>query len=379
MSARQTGTPWKSILGFCDEAEELRARTRDSGDSGNSSLHGEIRRRRTEIRTLLEKELRSGSLAGVAGERKLTVDEAEILAVLLRRYVDPRSPWLTGREILDRIADDSFSKLRAASLLSAEGTLRTESLIAAEKPSRGADALETRYRLSEVAASLFFEPQPRASERRAPRRSRAYRSNREYLLALRDLAELCRRRAHAIFGAPDSEGYRPGRDEVRQIERRIRTAATRLEQDLRATPEREKFPMVAFQSEFALTAEETLVVVDLLFAELFEGEPSLEVVELLQLVSRTEEDLLRRRRMIAPDSALVQRGVVVLEESEEERDTTGRVYLSHWVIDRILGDDSVGRAIAPDERIDFHLYLKDLDSSARFYRDLAGGDESEDA
>lgn len=376
MNGRQTGTPWKSILGFCDETEALRAKTRESGD-GDANAHGEIRRRRTEIRTLLEKELRSGSLVGVAGDRKLTVDEAEILAVLLRRYVDPRSPWLTGREVLERIAEDSFSKLRAVGLLAPDGTLRTEGLVAVDKPTRTADPLDTRYRLSDTAAALFFDaPRHGASERRAPRRSRPYRGNREYLLDLRDLAELCRRRAQAIFGGADGEGHRPGRDERRQLERRIRVAAGRIEQDLRATPERHKFPMVEFQNDMALTPEESLVVVDLLFAELFEGEPSLEVVELLQLVSRSEEDLLRRRKMLSPESALVRRNIVGLEEGEEERDTTGRVVLSRWVVDRILGEDTSGRAIAPDERIDFHLYLKDLDSSARFYRDLAGGDDS---
>jgi hypothetical protein len=51
--------------------------------------------------------------------------------------------------------------------------------------------------------------------------------------------------------------------------------------------------------------------------------------------------------------------------------------LAPWVKDRILGDDVSGRAIAPDEKIDFHLYLRELDSSARFYRDLVDGEDSE--
>jgi len=379
LNGRQAGTPWKTILGLCDEAEELRARTRDAAEPSANGLRAEIRRRRTELRALLEKEVRAGALAEVAGGRKLSLDECEIIAMLLRRYVDSRSPWLTGREILERIADDTFSKLRAIAIVGPEGTLRTEGLVATERPARGADPLDTRFRLSDAAAALFFEAPPRPVERRRTRKTRPYRSNREYLLDLRELAELCRRRAHAIFGPPDNDGYRPTRDERRNIERKIRVTAERVEQDLRATPEREKFPMIAFQSEFALTAEESLVVVDLLFAELFEGEGSLEVVDLLQLVSRTPEDLLRRRRLLGPESVLVRRGIVVLEEAEEERETTGRICLERWVVDRVLGDDTQGRAIAPDERIDFHLYLKDLDSSARFYRDLAGGDDSERA
>src|SRR5262245_51295780 len=302
------------------------------------------------MRNLLEKELRTGALAEIAGERKLSVDEAEVLAVLLRRFVDPRSPWLTGRELLDRISDDSFGKLKAIALLASDGTLRSSGLVTTERGIRGSDPLDTRFRLSDGAAGLFFEPAPAPVRSRVTKKATPYRSNREYLLDLRDLAEYCRRRAHALFGPADSEGYRPTREELARIERKIRSIASRLERDLLATTDRDAFPMVAFQREFALTAEESLVVVDLLFAELFEGEPALEIVELLQLVSRNDEDLLRRRKMLAPDSALLQRGILVADESDEERDTTGRVSLARWVVDRVLGEDTLGRARDPAGR-----------------------------
>ncbi len=377
MSGRHAGTTWKSILGLCDEAEELRAKSRENPESAPATVRSEARRRRHEMRDLLEKELTRGLLANLPGERRLSLDEAEIVAVLLRRYVDPRSPWLTGRELLDRVADDTFSKLRAISLLAPDAPLRASGLMAVERAPRGADPLDARFRLSEGAATLFLDSPTAPPVRRRAKKIRPYRSNREYLLDLRDLAEYCRRRAHAIFGPPDAEGYRPNREERRHIAKKIRSIAARIERDLKATDGREVFPMVQFQNEFALTAEETIVIVDLLFAELFEGEMSLEVVELLQLVSRNEEDLLRRRRMFVPEGALMRRGLVVADDGDDERETTGRVSLARWVFDRILGDEIQGRAIAPDERIDFHLYLKDLNGSARFYRDLASGDEND--
>jgi len=369
LSARQAGTTWKSILGLCDEAEELRVRSRDASEAGSV---------RSEMRGLLVKELRTGSLAEISGERRLTLDEAEVVALLLRRYVDPKSPWLTGREVIDRIADDTFSKLRSIGLLGPDGTLRQTGLVSVERPQRGIDPLDARFRLSDAAASLFFDAPQRSTEKKPPRKPQPYLSNREYVLELRALAEYCRRRAHALFGPPDADGYRPSRRERKQIERKLRIIARRVERDLAVTEERERFPMIQFQREMALTAEETLVIVDLLFAHLFEGEPSLEVVELLQMVSRDEEDLLRRRRMFAPESSLVRKGLVVLVDPEEERDPHPRVALAPGVADRILGDDRAGRAIAPDEKIDFHLYLKNLDSSTRFYQDLAGSEDDDE-
>lgn len=388
MSDHLAGTLWKAILSLCDEVEELRSRERETLTAGPGSTRSELRRRRGELRNLLDKEIRSGTLSELCGDRKLRIDEAEILVLLLRQYVDPVSPWLTGRELLDRLAEDTFTKLSAITILSPGGTLRSSGIVTTERilmnrenMSRGHDPLDVRFRLSDPAAGLFYDipdeeeaPRPK----RPPREPRPYRSNREYLLDLRTLAEFCRRRAQAIFGPPDPEGRRPTRTDRRLIERKLRSIARNIELDLLATPNRERLPMVLFQKELALTADESLIVVDLLFAELFEGEPSLEVVELLQMISHNEEDLLRRRRLLASDSVLLTRGVVVIHDHpEEERDHPPRISLADWVKDKVLGDDTSGRKIAPDERIDFHLYLKDLDNSARFYRDLAGGANDE--
>lgn len=385
MSDHAAGTIWKAILSLCDDVEELRTKQRDAAATPPRS---ELRRRRGELRGLLEKELRAGVLADICGERKLRIDEAEILVILLRQYVDPQSPWLSGRELLDRLADDTFTKLTSISVLAPLATLRSTGIISIERPTvskdhvardlgaRGHDPLDLRFRLSDAAASLFYEvPEEEFTRaRKAPREPRPFTSNREYLIELRGLAELCRRRAIAIFGPPDPEGRRPSRAERRYIDKKLRSSARNIEVDLLATPNRELFPMVSFQKELSLSPDESLIIVDLLFAELFEGEASLETVELLQMVSRDEEDLLRRRRLFGNESILVSRGIIMIHaEPEEDREHPPRVSLADWVKDRVLGDDTAGRKIAPDERIDFHLYLRDLDNSARFYQDLAGG------
>ena len=54
MSGRQSGGVWKSILGLCDETEALLTRERDSSE-GTPALRSEVRRRRAELRGLLEK------------------------------------------------------------------------------------------------------------------------------------------------------------------------------------------------------------------------------------------------------------------------------------------------------------------------------------
>lgn len=371
MTEHHPGTIWKTILGLYDELLALRTKT----DSAASS-QAEIASKRAELRAFLEKETLSGSLSEVPGDQKINIDEAEFLVVLLRQYVDSATPWLTGRELLDRVSGDSFTKLGLISVLSSNSTLRTAGIVVTERPKNGHDPLDLRFRLADPVAQFFYDPgsEEKPKAKKAARTAQPYRSNREYLLDLRALAEFCRRRAHAIFGPPDPEGQKPTRGDRRRIDRKIRNIARHIEQDLLATPSPERLPMVGFQKELALTAEETLVVIDLLFAELFEGEPSLEVVELLQMMSRDEEDLLRRRKMFGPESVLISRGIISKREvHDDEREAPARMVLADWVKDRILGEDLVGRDIAPDERIDFHLYLRDLDSSARFYRDLAGG------
>ncbi|MBI3819263.1 MAG: hypothetical protein HY286_11270 [Planctomycetes bacterium] len=381
MTDHNAGTAWKAILSLCDEVEDLRTRQREGLEIGSRT---ELRRRRGELRGLLDKELRNGSLSDLCGEQKLKINEAEILVTLLRQYVDPQSPCLTGRELLDRLADDTFTKLSAIGLLASNSILRSSGIVTVEReknsrenPGRPHDPLDLRFKLSDLAASLFYDaPDETPQPKKAPREARPYQSNREYLLDLRTLSEFCRRRAQALFGPPDPEGRRPTRAERRFIDRKLRSIARSIETDLLATPNRERLPMVSFQSEYNLSPEESLIVVDLLFAELFEGEPSLEIIELLQMVSHDEEDLLRRRRLLNPGSPLLTRGILLLHDHpEDEREHPPRVSIADWVKDRILGDDSSGRRIVPDERIDFHLYLRDLDSSARFYQDLAGGSD----
>ena len=59
----------------------------------------------------------------------------------------------------------------------------------------------------------------------------------------------------------------------------------------------------------------------------------------------------------------------------EGKDLTADASLPNKIVDAMLG--SRGARIGPDERLNFHEYLKQLDSSESFFSDLHGGEAAE--
>ena len=54
----------------------------------------------------------------------------------------------------------------------------------------------------------------------------------------------------------------------------------------------------------------------------------------------------------------------------EGRELTGEVYLADWAVNHLFGGFQSEEAIDPDARLDWHLYLKNLDDTGTFFRDL---------
>ncbi|MCI0586381.1 MAG: hypothetical protein L0323_06040 [Planctomycetes bacterium] len=364
---------WKGVLDLCDEIGALKRRMGEGHASREalSRLREETHRKAADLRRTLAESRQPSVFADLARRHGLTPEDLAVLAHLLTRFTSPGRGDVAGRDLLDLLCGSTFEKLAAMRLLRPEGALRRAGLVIATfRPRGGQDPLDVRFRLSDRIARRFTGGSSRLRSR-APSRG-SYPDEHEYLLDLRDLAALHRERAALLFDGGAGEGTLADAD-LRAIRLRIEQAWRALERRIRASPEAPRYRFEGLRREFSLTEDEVLVVVALLFQECFEADPYVPVVDLVKMVSDGEAAVLRKRALFHREGRLLSKSLVSLEDPIAEKDVSAVACLNNWVVERVLADPGRERAIPPDERIDFHLYLKDLKSSSSFFRDLDEG------
>ena len=67
---------------------------------------------------------------------------------------------------------------------------------------------------------------------------------------------------------------------------------------------------------------------------------------------------------------LVHKEIIHLEPMLENRELTAEVHLSDWAVNYLFGNGCRETRIQADERLDWHLYLKNLEDTGTFFRDL---------
>lgn len=362
------------MLNLCDDLQRIRSRI---SDPDTSSDERERLRRQTERRQgRLTRELAAyrgrGPLAQQLRRHRLDASEFEVLAVLLQRAVRAEAPEMEGRLILGSIFDTSFGVLSGLHLLQEDARLRTSGLVrTADDQPATADVLETRFRLSEQAMAAMHEE---VAGRRAPRRRKqevdGYRSQRELLLDLRVLHNHYARRSELLFEPTRWASLRTGDEMATGISARIDALWAQIRTRILRTEHQGDFPLLKLLREFRLGDPETIVIVHLLFRELHSGEAAADVAELLQLVSASEVELLRARRLVAADSPMVRGQILVLEPYVENRNLTAEARLDDWVVNQLLDDADAAKDIRSEERLRWHEYLDRMDGSDGFFRDL---------
>ncbi|HET6204021.1 MAG TPA: hypothetical protein VFI25_14620 [Planctomycetota bacterium] len=364
---------WKGILDLCDEIGALKRRMGEGHASREAltRLREEAQRRAADLRRTLADSRQPSVFVDLSRRHGLTPEDLAVLAHLLTRFTSPGRGDVAGRDLLDLLCSSTFEKLAAMRLLRPEGALRKGGMVIATfRPRGGQDPLDVRFRLSDRIARRFTGGAPRSGSR-APSRG-VYPDEHEYLLDLRDIAALHRERASLLFEGGGGEGTLADSD-LRAVRLRIAQAWRGLERRLRATPEAPRFRFEILRREFSLEDDEVLIVVALLFQECFEADPFVPVVDLVKMVSDGEADVLRKRILFHREGRLLAKAIATLEDPIAEKDVSAVACLGNWVVERILGDRGREQSIPADERIDFHLYLRDLKSSSRFFRDLDGG------
>ncbi len=369
----------KKLLDHYDQLGLLRERLNGEetiGASETKRLQQQSKRKIDAIARDLRELPGQSSLGGLFHRYKLNKYQSVFLLALLRRRLTAENPYLNGRELLSLVFDSSYDILRGCSFLEPTGTLQTAGLVVPHLRDEGEDAedlLEASFKLADrvfrlVRSTFLAQKQIRLPGGRAM--LQPYRNNHQYVLDMRRLALLYRKRAAKIFqfdywddvGIGTAESVTTLNQQIQRFRDKIRGA---LEESKRAI----EFPLVALRDEFRLDEEDVIVLITLLFQELLEGSAFLDAVDLVKLISTSEEDLLRRRRFLGKRSVLIRNNLVAIEEMVNDKELTAEVYLPNWVVDRILGEDG-RQKIDADARLDFHDYLQNLGSSEDFFEDL---------
>lgn len=312
---------------------------------------------------------REGLLFGVFDELGLDDVEVALVIAALAFRLDGRGA-VSGAELAARAASGSAARLRALGCLQPTARLLHRGLIQPE-PTEDASAslADVPFRLGtpvfERATRVFHaeaDPGPK------PEPPRPYLSNADLLGDLRRLSQVYRRRAARLFHLDPWAGA--GLDSVDgtlELREKAQRAAAHVRRRLDLTTAVPPLACVALMREHELTLDEVVILVTVLFQELIDGVGAVDAVDLVKLVSENEAELVRRRHALR---RLEQRDLLVLEGAYAGKDLTADASLPDATIERLLG--ALG-AIDSDEQLDFHAWLRDLESSDRFFEGLDGG------
>jgi hypothetical protein len=357
----------KRILDLSDRLGRLRRRLRDSEHLPTMT---ELRE---EVRSIAGSVVSIG-LPGVLGrladDRHLSPQEVMVLLILLNRRIEGGGNPLTGREVLTLLFPSAYGILSGASLLAAGSPLRACGAVAAVELEAD-DVLEAHFRLGdELFRAIERDARPRPDGERRPT---PYRSHFEHLAEVGRLTTLLFRRSNAAFEV-DPFGHHAFEEteSVAQLDRRAGSLSERIAARLAATERGERFPLVVLARRLRLAEDEQLILVALLVQECLYGNPGIEAVDLVRMIARTEEEVLRKRALLEPAGSLRREGLVEMPIGPEDAGGPPEFNLSRWAVTTLLGEkERAGtEAIDPDARLEFHEYLKGLDDSGRFFRDL---------
>jgi hypothetical protein len=356
----------RRILDLSDRLGRLRSRVSTAAGVASRDLRDEVRSIAGSVVTIGL----PGTLGDIAKRHRLEPHQILIVLMLLSRRLEPGSGSLCGREILSTLFPSAFDMLAGVRLLVPDSALLVSGAVQAVPPG-GPDVLDTEFELSDAAfRAVERDVNPPAGG--ALGEVVPYRNHFEHLAEIGRLTALLLRRSGVLFelDAYGSRAYDEP-ESVTQIERSARALRARIAERLICTPDAVQFPLCRLAARMRLSDAEQEILVVLLLQESYYGNAGLEAVECVKMVSCDSEQLLRNRRLLGPEGRLRREGLVQLDEAVNEKELTGGLSLPRWVSAYLLGED-IGeeRPIGPDTRLDFHEYLKRLDDSEQFFRDL---------
>lgn len=365
----------RKLLELCDDLQRIRRKMSDPDlrRDARARLRTQSKKKSEALQHDLSEYRYRGPIGKLMRELQLTSQHFQVLAVLLQRHLRCEAPPCEGRLILADVYDSAFDVLSGMHLLSEGSPLRTSGLVILEDDEEHPDdILEARFQLSEDAVMAFREEVAGGVPEDLRRhKTPGYTNARELLVDLRILHNLYRMRSDRVFNQDRWDRvHSTNREPGVTLTKRISSFWARIRHRLTNSPTAGEFPVVRFMGEYDLTEEETVIVVHLVFKELYEGIAYADAAELVRLVSSSDADLIRSRRLVVQSSTLVAREIIQLEPMLENRELTAEVHLSDWAVNYLFGGSPSETHIQADERLDWHLYLKNLEDTGTFFRDL---------
>lgn len=294
--------------------------------------------------------------------RGLSVDERAVVFLLAVRRLRSGAEPAPGREILLNLERRASGLIKRSLLLAETGPLLSRGVVVSTRCDT-ALPLDREYALSDEALALLTRPE---RGRENPPSTLPYYDSVDHLMALRELVDLHAMRAGLLF--PRSFWGEMDEDAPRSAD-----VLTSLIAGKRAAiREREAassgLSLVDLRREYGLREEEELVILALLFQELYTSTPAIEGHELVRLAAGTPADVIRLRQMFAPGGHLVECGLVLSEREREDKPSLCLCTLADWVASFLLRAPHSG--IPDEERKRFQTYLKSLQNSEDFFRRL---------
>jgi len=386
MNPRHDRLLLKRLLDLADDLGHLRRNQRELAvdEKEQQRLQRRARAQVNEVGALVAQFEGSGPLQLLLRRYRLGKEQVLLMLELLKRRLAHDDTAMKGRELLAIVHDTSFGMLEGVRLLAPESRLVSAGVIVPELQGSQGDSelLDLRFRLSDRAFRILLRAlRPRreragagATEGPGDPAKRPYKNHLEHLSDLRRLTRLFQKRAAKLFHGEWTDELDDGElpDALTLIQRQIPRAIATIDARLAATPGAAKFPLVAMRDECRLETEHLVVLVALIFQELTQGTPCLDACDLLKLVSKSEDDLVRRRKLFGKKSALLRHGLVELEEVILDKELSGEVYVPNAVVDRVLGPARAADGARIDEasKDEFKKFLRDIDDSEDFFKRL---------
>lgn len=325
---------------------------------------------RRHLRDLKQKG-RPGLLGELMKKHAFTQKEGLILLMLLRRRISFANPYLSGQKILKRLGGGSYDILRDLHILCSVGRLRsTRVVVSRDEDSDPEDILGTEFTLGAWAFQAFVEVVDEKGARRNTKPS-PYKKSEDILLDHLKLHGLLHKRANSLYEIEDwEEVVPPGEMPVRYIQSQIDALLDQMRSRRDCTENRSLLAPIQFLESHGLTEIEGQVTMALLFREIFQGDGSAPVVELLKLVSRSKQEYLRNLGLFETDRNLIKLKILSLMNQEEGRVFSAHAVLESWVVPAIIRVTKRGKGVPPDTWKRFRRYLDNLKDSDTFYRDL---------
>jgi hypothetical protein len=362
----------KRVLDVADRlgrlCESLNDRAEDDGRRG-PTVRAESKRAVQAVVADLENGQVPGALGRLHRRHHFDDEQLTIILLLLQRRIQEARQTMSGREVLAFLHDSSWERLRGLRHLAPDGALRRSGLVEIDAASAGREMLDAELRLSERvfrAIERDVTPEIAPRKRKDDGKPRPYRDHREHLLDMARLSRTYQRRARRVFESEEPDET-ISRSAVKHLDGEIKKLVARIETRLGATPESAGFPLEVTRKRHRLSEEEVLVLVTLLFQEVYAGTSYIEAIELVKMISRSDLDLMSRRRLLTAEGRLVQSGLVRLTQEDGEHQLGGEAHLPAEVVQDLLFGERSDEPIDADTRLDWHEFLEGLEGTDEFF------------